>query len=572
VLASVALCFLASGVASAAWPEFGRAICTAPSGQMHATLATDGAGGAIITWQDLRNPKVNIFAQHVLASGQVDAGWPQDGRALLNDPLAMANADGGQFSPLIVSDRVGGAVVAWQDNRSSVTETDIFAQHVLASGVVDGGWPANGAVLCAALGVQNTTAMTSDGAGGAIVTWVDSRAGAGVFDIYAQHVLPSGIVDARWPANGIPVCTASGAQGFPAIVSDEAGGAIITWHDQRDGSTGFDIYAQRILSPGAVAPGWPVDGRAVCTASGDQGRPTLTSDGVHGAIVVWSDSRVVGTSHIFAQHVFGSGTVDAAWPVNGRAVSDAALLESRPLAVSDGAGGALVTWQGFTVHLNMYVQHVTATGVVDPTWPVGGRALSDTDRQQTHASIVPDDAGGAVIAWQDSVDIVAQHVLASGALDPAYPDTGRAVCNLPSQQGEPALVATGAGGAIVSWTDGRSGIDADIYAHQVMAAATTGVPAPGPGELAFFRASPNPGRGSLALRFTLPRETRVRLAIYDISGRQLRELASGVEPAGDLAIGWDLRDANGGAVSAGLYFARLEMEGRSFTQTLVTLK
>jgi hypothetical protein len=26
------------------------------------------------------------------------------------------------------------------------------------------------------------------------------------------------------------------------------------------------------------------------------------------------------------------------------------------LAASDGAGGAIVNWQGFTVHLNMYAQ------------------------------------------------------------------------------------------------------------------------------------------------------------------------------------------------------------------------
>ena len=112
-------------------------MCTASASQTHSVVTTDGARGAIVAWQDLRFSRVNIFAQHVLASGEVDAAWPNDGRALLSDPLAMAGAEGGQSSPVIVADGAGGAIVAWLDQRSSVSDVDIFAQHVLASGVVD---------------------------------------------------------------------------------------------------------------------------------------------------------------------------------------------------------------------------------------------------------------------------------------------------------------------------------------------------------------------------------------------------------------------------------------------------
>ena len=343
--------------------------------------------------------------------------------------------------------------------------------------------------------------------------------------------------------------------------------------DLRDATSGLDIYAQRVLNSGAVDPAWPVNGRALCTADGDQGNPTITSDGAHGALVAWSDSRVVATSHIFAQHVLGSGAIDPAWPANGRAISDAGVLETRPLAVPDGAGGAILTWQAFTVHLNMYAQHVRATGIVDPAWPVGGRALSITDRQQSHADIVPDGAGGAVIAWEDSSDVVAQHVLASGALDPAYPDTGRTVCNLPSQQGDVALVATGGGGAIASWTDSRNigGTAPDIFALQVLLAGTVDVPGPVRAALTFAPPSPNPARGRLVLRFALPHEAGVELRIFDVAGRRVRELASGMQAAGEHAIEWDLRDESGHAVGAGLYLARLEAEGRALTEKIAAL-
>src|SRR5260221_220474 len=110
------------------------------------------------------------------------------------------------------------------------------------------------------------------------------------------------------------------------------------------------------------------------SVGGNQLLPSLTPDGAQGAFAAWSDCRGVGRSHIFAQHVLASGAVDPAWPVDGTAISAGNVLETRPIAVSDGAGGAVVTWQGFTVHLNMYAQHVKATGVVDPAWAPGGRA------------------------------------------------------------------------------------------------------------------------------------------------------------------------------------------------------
>lgn len=558
--------------ASAEWPPFGRAVCTAPDAQTHAAITSDGAGGAIITWQDDREGVSNIFAQHVLASGAVDPAWPGDGRALLTDRAILVGADDGQISPAIVADGAGGAIVSWQDLRGDVDDFDIYAQHILATGEVDPAWPANGTALCLIQGQQSGQVMVPDGAGGAVVAWTDARPGASVSDIFAQHVLASGITDPLWPVNGLAVGAAPGLQEFPTIVEDGAGGAIVAWDDSRSGVTGIDVYAQHVMNSGVVDPAWPANGTSVCTANGDQGRGTIATDGAFGAIVAWTDARNSGTEHIFAQHVLASGLVDPVWPVNGRAISNAAVIESRPLAVADGAGGAVVNWQGFTVQLNMYVQHVTATGVVDPAWPAGGRALSDADRQQSHAAIVPDGSGGAIIAWEDSLDVVAQHVQASGDLDPTYPDAGRAVCNLPSQQGDAHLVATGGGGAIVTWTDTRNGQGADIFAMQVLEAGTVDVRPQNSRGVSFAPPFPNPAKAALALHFTLPRSMPIRLTVYDVNGRSVRELVSGARPAGDQTIAWDLRDGGGQAVDPGLYFARLDTGGRAITVKFVTLR
>src|SRR5207247_977722 len=128
--------------------------------------------------------------------------------------------------------------------------------------------------------------IVSDGAGGAIVTWTDQRDTIATgSDIYAQRVNAAGVP--QWAANGVALCTAANDQVAPTIASDGAGGAIATWTDGRSGNN--DIYAQ-LVNPAGV-PQWTAGGVALCTAAADQRLPTITSDRAGGAIVAWEDDR-----------------------------------------------------------------------------------------------------------------------------------------------------------------------------------------------------------------------------------------------------------------------------------------
>src|SRR5262249_27048992 len=149
--------------------------------------------------------------------------------------------------------------------------------------------------LCTAANDQLYPTIISDGAGGAIVTWEDARSGSN--DIYVQRVNAAGVP--QWTANGVGICTATDTQDLPTIASDGAGGAIITWSDFRSG-TNRDIYAQRVNAAGA--PQWTANGVAVCTATGSQFNPTIVSDGSGGAIITWEDDRN-DIGDIYAQRV-----------------------------------------------------------------------------------------------------------------------------------------------------------------------------------------------------------------------------------------------------------------------------
>ncbi|MEO8169146.1 MAG: T9SS type A sorting domain-containing protein, partial [bacterium] len=57
---------------------------------------------------------------------------------------------------------------------------------------------------------------------------------------------------AQWTANGVAMCTATNSQSFPAMVSDNAGGAIVGWEDLRNGDANADIYASRVNQNGTL--------------------------------------------------------------------------------------------------------------------------------------------------------------------------------------------------------------------------------------------------------------------------------------------------------------------------------
>ncbi|MEO0078024.1 MAG: C25 family cysteine peptidase [candidate division WOR-3 bacterium] len=85
-------------------------------------------------------------------------------------------------------------------------------------------------------------------------------------------------------------------------------------------------------------------------------------------------------------------------------------------------------------------------------------------------------------------------------------------------------------------------------------------------------ASPNPVRRSAALRWQLPLAGRVRLSVYDVSGRVVRVLAEGAMDAGTYFASWDGKDETGRSVAAGTYLFKLETESGLRTVKSVLLR
>ncbi len=73
---------------------------------------------------------------------------------------------------------------------------------------------------------------------------------------------------------------------------------------------------------------------------------------------------------------------------------------------------------------------------------------------------------------------------------------------------------------------------------------------------------PNPFNPKTTIPYALTAEGAVRLDIFDTSGRHVRTLVSGTQSAGEHTVAWFGHDDAGDSVPTGLYFYRLEVDGR----------
>ena len=112
--------------------------------------------------------------------------------------------------------------------------------------------------------------------------------------------------------------------------------------------------------------------------------------------------------------------------------------------------------------------------------------------------------------------------------------------------------------------------DGSTRACMLTPAVTTSVPG-ATAALRFAGATPNPVQGSARFAFELPAAGRAELVLHDLSGRIVRELATGWYGAGPQSIAWDGRDAAGHALAPGAYFARLTTPRGALMRRFVVL-
>jgi hypothetical protein len=423
----------------------------------------------------------------------------------------VAPVDGRQSDPVIAADWAGGAYVVWQDGRAGA---DVFGQHLTATGTPATGWPPDGLPI---FGGYVDPVVVADGLGGTFVAASNGR-GVKVHHISADGaitpplaaeplhasgedkemptILPFLIADGHGGAfmawqqgtrydTGVSVMRigADGSEVWRAIVPNFYGNAPVICPDQADGVIvawrSYDrVYATRFDGSGLRAPGWPDGPVLVCATTGAVDGLGIATDGSGGAIVVWRDPRSAPIQQIYAQRITSLGTPASGWLAAGQPVctlaSEAGLTRYPGAGVGpvrygsvvpDGAGGALIAWSVSTKDGgDIYMQHLLPDASLAPGWPGNGLPLCAAAGSQLAPSLASDGAGGVFVTWQDSrspdgVGVYAQHVRGDATLAPGWTVDGVSLCSAPLDHLIPRIAGDGAGGAIVAWQDLRCSPD-----------------------------------------------------------------------------------------------------------------
>ncbi len=109
--------------------------------------------------------------------------------------------------------------------------------------------------------------------------------------------------------------------------------------------------------------------------------------------------------------------------------------------------------------------------------------------------------------------------------------------------------------AYVHWYGSASSVEPDDH-------ASTG----------FASVGPVPARGAVSLAYRVPAGgAQIRLEVLDIAGRRVALLAEGASPGGTHSVSWSGLSPQGQRLR-GIYFARLELDGRRDTRRIVFLE
>lgn len=353
--------------------------------QYYPRLVDDGAGGVVVVWwgQDLGAEE--LFAQRVDASGA----------KLWSSPTQITDLDEDTFS---VSFRVmprggGGAIVTWFEDLSGTDDIvyaqalDLDGEPVQAQPSIVTDYPSPKLVFDAA----------PDGSGGCLLAWSEERVAN--YELFAMRL--DSDANPLWTEYG-ELVSADGAasnQWDPQIVADGVGGGYFVWSENRDPSSDYDLFAQRLDGSGNTR--WAQD-LVITDAPGEQRYPRVAQDGLGGFVLSWDEEGPDRAKR--AQAVAPDGVLR--WPHEPALREGAEIDDGVMITVSDGQGGLLAVWDqrdlGTSDQNDVHAQNMDRHGYKG----LAAAAISAVED-------VPQDQGGEVsVIWSPSyLDAFPQQVV-----------------------------------------------------------------------------------------------------------------------------------------------------------------
>jgi hypothetical protein len=628
------------------WIEGGTVVCDEPHDQAIASVVSDNAGGAIIVWVDDRDlypyGRSKYFAQRInsdgvtlwatngiapidtvnsfislwstisdLAGGAIftwvhTPGFKQDniyaqrirydGQAIwTNDGIPVCTASAQQIKPRCTPDGANGVIITWEDSRNGPQDT--YAQRITSAG--NAAWATNGVRVSLSADSERAQAITSDGNGGAIIAWQDSRNVD--WDIYAQKLNSSG--ELQWPSSSIPVFVGEGLQLDPILVTDGSNGAIIVWKED-SGNANSDFFAQRIASDGTIL--WDSLGVPIVDDDFDQGGRRFISDMSGGAFILWEELRN-GNVDIYGQRLDSDGNL--LWDINGKPLIIHPSNQRYFSAVRDNSDGLIITWVDDRSGISgIYASRIDSNG--DPIWDPAGITITDDLGHITYCRVTSDMDGGVLMGFSGnhpgfSTDIFAKRLTPDGDVVPTL--LSEYWTNLISK-GISIKWSLSAAISIDKFSiyrahDGNSeySLLEDIYPNKSLNTYSYIDSSVQPGHtyryqvvannagklsLLFETASielpyrqvelgpnyPNPFNPNTSVNFYIPERALVSLDVYRVDGTHVFNVICSHLDEGYHTYNWSGCDRYGNSVASGVYLYRLKVGKSEISRKMVLLK
>jgi hypothetical protein len=120
------------------------------------------------------------------------------------------------------------------------------------------------------------------------------------------------------------------------------------------------------------------------------------SDGASGTFVAWQEEITAGAGVLKVQHLLATGDLDPAWPADGAVASGSLVGRQWMKVLPDRLGGVYVTW---TTQYGFAGTRIDPSGQVAGGWPTSGRFFGSASPATSPPSVIEDGAHGLYVAW-----------------------------------------------------------------------------------------------------------------------------------------------------------------------------
>ena len=557
------------------WAVNGVPVCVLPNNQDHPRIVPDGLGGAIVGWEDSDS---GIFYGDRIVVQRLSALNGSPMWALNGLPMCVSSMDGLNA----LSDERNGAIFTWHDFRNgnalAASNADVFAQRVSDTGLML--WTPNGVAISTAPQNQTSTRNVPDGAGGAVIAWGDQRV-ADPFDvdIYAQQVGATGLLGGRAPSQHC----------LPDICG-------FAYTDFGDAPENAPVYPSGSFGhfPTCTADSPPGTQEVACGAAPST-PPGPTGYVEHVATLNDASYFGLGCGPDNAQHLAVDHELDGLVYVSGSLPVGVVASTCTPaVAITDfeSAFGGLwfgadeTAGDGIDAGLAGPVTFLTCVPASLPfkAWSCGPSSIAvrlnvlvDWNQDGDWNDVVACGPPGPNVCAPEWAVKNASIVLQPGCnsiVSPSFavgPSTGGAWMRVTLTSAPVSDDFPWAGSGTGTTPGAFAGGETEDYPVSIATSTAVGEPVI-PEQLQLAAPSPNPTRAGADIRYALPRAADIRLGVYDVAGRRVRVLESGRQAAGAHVVRWDGRNAAGVETSSGLYFVKLDAEGRDLTRAVVRVR